>query len=133
MGKKILMSDDDRTNVLIIQKRLESSQFTVVTASDGDEGLGKVKTEKPDLILLDVEMPRMNGYTFINELRKIEGCKSIPVIVLTAHAEHQPIFGLKGLKGYLVKPIKMDLLLEKVCTSLGLPPVAAPQGNPPPS
>ena len=114
MAKKILVVDDDQTNVKIVQSRLEATGYQVVVALDGDEGLLKAKLEKPDLIILDIQMPRMNGYTFINELKKIQTLKSTPVIVLTAHETMQPIFSLKGVKGYLVKPLNINILLEKM-------------------
>ncbi len=117
--KKILVIDDDRTSVTLIKARLEAKQYAVDFALDGQMGLEKVKQSRPDLILLDVEMPRMNGYTFITELRKMDGFKSLPVLVLTAHAQHQPIFGLKGIKGYLVKPVDIDVLLDKINKCIG--------------
>ena len=119
MSKKILIIDDDRTNITLIKSRLESKGYVVFSALDGEEGLAQVSANKPDLILLDVEMPKMDGYTFINELRKIDPQKTIPVIVLTAHSEHQPIFSLKGVKGYLVKPVNFDLLIPKIVQYLG--------------
>ena len=114
MAKKILVVDDDQINVKLVKARLETANFEVLTAFDGDVGLEKVRTEKPDLIILDVQMPRMNGYTFMIELKKIESAKGVPVIVLTAHETMQPIFTLKGVKGYLVKPLNFDQLFEKI-------------------
>ena len=119
MAKKILIIDDDLTNDKILQARLQSQGYQAIIATDGDEGLLKVKSEKPNLIILDIQMPRMNGYTFMNELKKMEHFKSIPVIVLTAHETMQPIFSLKGVKGYLVKPVNPDILFEKMKQCLG--------------
>ena len=118
-NKKILIIDDDRMNTLLVQSRLQSSQYEVIYASDGVSGLEKVKSEKPDLIILDVEMPRMNGYTFMNEFKKMDLSQTIPVVVLTSHSENQPIFGLKGVRGYLIKPIDMTVLEEKLKQCLG--------------
>ena len=114
MAKKILVIDDDQINVKMVKARLESANYEVITAFDGDVGLEKVKLEKPDVIILDVQMPRMNGYTFMLELKKMTSSKSIPVIVLTAHETMQPIFTLKGVKGYLVKPLNFDELFQKI-------------------
>ena len=122
MGKKILVIDDDQLNVQLVKSRLEASHYEVITAYDGEEGLMKVQTEGPDLIILDVQMPKMNGYTFMIELKKSEINNKTPVIVLTAHEEMQPIFTLKGVRGYLVKPIKFEQLFEKMEALLG-PPV----------
>ena len=124
MGKKILVIDDDQLNVKLVKARLESNQYSVVTAFDGDEGLSKISAEKPDLIILDVQMPKMNGYTFMLEFRQMEEFSRIPVIVLTAHEEMQPIFTLKGVRGYLVKPIKFEQLFEKLEVLLGPKPAA---------
>ena len=121
MGKKILVVDDDQLNVKLVQTRLESNNFEVITAFDGEEGLSKIEKEKPDLIILDVQMPKMNGYTFMLEFKKMEEFNRVPVIVLTAHEEMQPIFTLKGVRGYLVKPIKFEQLFEKLDALLGKP------------
>ncbi len=130
MSKKILVIDDDQLNIKLVKSRLEASQYQVITASDGEEGLQKVLKEKPDLVILDVQMPKMNGYTFMLEFRKLSEFSSIPVIVLTAHEEMQPIFTLKGVRGYLVKPIKFELLFEKLNALLGPPGAgtATPKG-----
>ena len=117
-NKKILIIDDDKTSSLLVQSRLQANQYEVFHASDGLKGLEEVKSVKPDLIILDVEMPRMNGYTFMNEFKKLDISKTTGVLVLTSHAEHQPIFTLKGVRGYLLKPIDMAALEEKVKKSL---------------
>ncbi len=122
MAKKILIIDDDQLNVKLVKARLETNGYEVVTAGDGAEGLQKVVKDKPDLIILDVQMPSMNGYTFMLEFRKLPDFTRVPVVVLTAHEEMQPIFSLKGVRGYLVKPIKFELLFEKLNTLLGAAP-----------
>ena len=65
MPKKILVIDDETELLKLIQARLESKGYTVVAAGDGEEGLAKLKTEKPDLIITDIAMPKMDGYTFV--------------------------------------------------------------------
>jgi two-component system chemotaxis response regulator CheY len=119
MSKKILLIDDDRVNNSLIQSGLEKRNYDVVVTCDGDFGLEMVKAENPDLIILDIEMPRMNGYTFISELRKMEKDKYTPVIVLTSHQDLKPIFQLKGARDYLVKPITIEAVCEKVEKFLG--------------
>jgi CheY-like chemotaxis protein len=119
MAKKILLIDDDKLNITLTQTRLESKGYEVAAAYNGEEGLLAVEEFLPDLIILDVEMPVMNGYTFLNTLKKKEKeYSSIPVLVLTAHDEMQPIFQLKGVRGYLIKPINFDLLFEKISEQL---------------
>ena len=114
MAQKIFVIDDDRINVKMIKARLENEGYEVDTAFDGTDGLEIVKKSLPDLIILDIQMPKMNGYTFMIELKKISGGISIPVIVLTAYDDMEPIFRLKGVKEYLVKPINFDELFEKI-------------------
>ncbi len=121
MPQKILIIDDDLLNVKLLKTRLESNHYEVITAANGEEGLQKVVKEKPDAIILDVQMPKMNGYTFMLEFRKLGDVSMIPVIVLTAHGEMQPIFTLKGVRGYIVKPIQFELLFEKLNSLLGPP------------
>ncbi|MCA9401916.1 MAG: response regulator [Candidatus Omnitrophica bacterium] len=116
MAHKILIIDDDQTNLLIVQKHLTSKGFEVVTAYDGSLGLLEAQSHKPDLIILDVEMPEMNGYTFLTEMRKIGSLPAMPVIVLTSHEETQEIFQMKGVKGYLIKPVdfvKLDQMISE--------------------
>jgi len=119
MAKKILVVDDNQFNVQLVQARLEQKHYEVITAFDGHEGLEKAKTQNPDLILLDVQMPEMNGYTFMVELEKIEGVHEMPVIVLTAHQEMQPIFERKGVRGYFIKPLNFDEVLKIIKEILG--------------
>lgn len=117
-GKKILVIDDDQTNVKLIETRLTKEGFDVSVAVDGDIGLGRAKEVIPDLIVLDIEMPRMNGYTFIQKLRKIEALQWTPVIVLTAHDDMQSTFEKQGIHEYLVKPVDFDELQKKINTCL---------------
>ncbi len=112
MAKKILIIDDDRTNVKLVQNRLEKEGFFVVTAFDGDVGLQKVRTSPPDMIILDVEMPEVNGYTFLLELQKMNQLSKLPIIILTSHAELEPIFKFNRVKGYIIKPVNFDTLLK---------------------
>jgi CheY-like chemotaxis protein len=120
MVYKILCVDDDQINIKLMQKRLEEKGYQVILAVDGEVGLSRAMTEKPDLIILDVEMPKMDGYQFLMQRNKNKELIGAPVIVLTAHEEMQPIFELKGVKDYLVKPINFDVLFEKL--KVYLPP-----------
>jgi len=118
MAHKILIIDDDQTNIKLVQKRLEEAGYEVILALDGEAGLQRAEEEKPDLIILDVEMPKMDGYQFMMERNKHQFLINTPVIVLTAHEEMQPIFELKGVEDYLVKPLKFKLLFEKLKKNL---------------
>jgi len=114
MAKKILVIDDDPINIKLVQSQLKLKDFETIVAVNGAEGLEKVKTCAPDLIILDVEMPEMDGYSFMLEKNKIAETVHIPVIVLTSHEEMQPIFELKGVKEYCTKPLNIDDLFEKI-------------------
>ena len=118
MKKKILVIDDDRINAKIVKLHLAKEGYHVATATDGQEGLSMLPAEIPDLIILDVQMPNMNGYTFMLELQKMDQFKSMPVIVLTAHEDVKPIFRFNGVKDYLIKPVKGDELVAKVAKLL---------------
>ena len=114
MSKKILVVDDDQTNLKILDARLTKEGYEVTLAVNGEIGLGRAKETQPDLIVLDVEMPKMNGYTFLNELRKIEGMEETPVLILTAHENMEPLFKLKKTAGYVIKPVDFELLNAKI-------------------
>jgi DNA-binding response OmpR family regulator len=113
MAKKILMIDDDPTLTKMVETYLTSHDFSVTIAHDGDEGISKVKEQKPDLIVLDVQMPKMNGYTFMFELKKTTNA-DIPVIVLTAKEGMAEIFKVEGVKEYLTKPLQPEVLLTNI-------------------
>lgn len=114
MPKTILVVDDDRMSLELVRRKLTDNGYTVTVATDGAMALGKLKEPPPDLIVLDVEMPEMNGYTFISEMKKIPEFKSIPVIMLTAHEETEPLFKRHGVRGYLIKPLDIQKLLDKI-------------------
>jgi len=114
MAYKILCVDDDQINIKVMQKRLEEKGYNVLLALDGEAGLQRAVSDQPHLIILDVEMPKMDGYQFMMQRNKNKTLVNTPVIVLTAHEEMQPIFEMKGVKDYLVKPINFDILFEKL-------------------
>lgn len=112
--KKILVVDDDQTVLQLVKAHLTPNGYQVVTANDGSEGLNKVQSEQPDLIILDVQMPRMDGYTFVQEIKKQKSSRQIPIIVITAKEAMEEIFKLEGVREYLTKPFEPTVLLEKV-------------------
>jgi CheY-like chemotaxis protein len=114
MAKTILIVDDDMVNVKVVQSRLQKQGYNVPYALNGEIALNNLEDVAPDLILLDVEMPTMNGYTFMLEMRKEKKFDAIPVIILTAHNEMEPIFKFNGVKGYITKPINFDTLFQKM-------------------
>lgn len=113
MPQKILVCDDERHIVRLIQVNLERQGYQVVTAFDGKEGLEKVKTEKPDLCVLDVMMPYMDGFEVLKNLRRDPETENLPVIMLTAKAQDKDVFeGYHyGADMYLTKPFNpMELV-----------------------
>lgn len=118
MPKRILIIDDEPHIVKTIKDRLEFAGYTVITAYDGEEGLKKVNEEKPDLILLDILMPKMDGYNFLRALKLDENIKDIPVIILTAKAQMKELFVPEGILNYITKPFDQKELLEKISKAL---------------
>jgi DNA-binding response OmpR family regulator len=119
--KKILLVDDSSTVLLMERMILSKSEYDVVTARDGQEGVEKALAEKPDLILMDVVMPRMDGFEACKKLREQEGTKSIPVIMVTTRGELSSVESgyASGCNDYVTKPINGLELLAKVRSCLG--------------
>lgn len=111
---KILVCDDERNIVRMIQVNLEKQGYQVVTAYDGKEGLEKVRSEKPDLLVLDVMMPYMDGFEVLKALRREPATESLPVIMLTAKAQDKDVFeGYHyGADMYLTKPFSPRELIS---------------------
>ena len=121
MPKTILVVDDETVVVEITKRKLEDRGYEVYTAGDGNEAFMRLKSKIPDLILLDIQMPNMNGYTFIMEKVKIPEYANIPVVVLTAYNEMEPLFRRHGSMAYLLKPLKLQDLMNKVVEIVGQP------------
>jgi len=119
MAHKILVVDDERTSVQLMQSFLTGKGYDVITAMDGEEGFEKVERENPDLIILDVVMPKMNGYDFMKDLKALQGFTTTPVIMLTSNETMEDLFSLEGVRGYFVKPVKPPVMLEKIKEALG--------------
>jgi two-component system, OmpR family, alkaline phosphatase synthesis response regulator PhoP len=113
---KILVVDDEPNIVQTLQDRLEMNDYKVITAGNGKEGLDKAIQESPDIILLDVIMPIMDGHEMLEHLRKSEGGSDISVIMLTARSQNQDISRATacGIEDYIVKPFDLSELLEKI-------------------
>ncbi len=117
--KKVLVVDDEPSIVKVIEARLKASNYDVITASRGDEGLEKAEREQPDLIVLDVMMPVLDGYTFVRELKTSERLSKTPIIVLTAKEKLEDLFAMEGVTTYLTKPYSSYDLLEQVREHIG--------------
>ncbi|MCL6629965.1 MAG: response regulator, partial [Armatimonadetes bacterium] len=113
MPKKILAVDDEKHIVRLVQVNLERQGYEVITASDGKEALQKVEEERPDLVVLDVMMPYMDGFEVLQNLRRNPSTRDIPVIMLTAKAQDADVFRgwQSGVDCYLTKPFNpMELI-----------------------
>lgn len=119
MKTKILLVDDEKDIVEFLQYNLSQEGFTVITANDGLEALEKV-SKKPDLIILDVMMPKMDGYETCRRIRAIDDYKNIPIIFLTAKSsELDEIHGLNlGADDFIQKPISPKKLIARVKSNL---------------
>jgi len=116
MPTKVLSVDDSRTIRMIVGKAFRPYDCQMVEASNGEEGLAVAAREKPDLIILDVTMPVMDGVTMLTKLKEDAALKTIPVIMLTAESGRDNVLQIAklGVRDYLVKPFKEDQLIEKV-------------------
>ncbi len=114
--KKILVVDDSPTERFYVVDLLTKAGYQIVTAENGEEGISKAKTEKPDLVLMDVVMPGLNGFQATRTLTRDEETKDIPVIVCTSKSqETDKIWGLRqGAVDYMVKPVNGEELLQKI-------------------
>ena len=121
----VLVVDDDPDLVESVSMKLESENFNVTKAYDGVEAWDKIKEERPDLIILDVMMPRKNGYELCDELKNSEEYKGITVVLLTAVADAVTSTSFTHMDGkttladdFIPKPIELDRLMEMVKENL---------------
>jgi len=118
MPDKILIVDDEQDILRIVAYSLKKWGYDVIMATNGQEGLDKIASENPDLILLDAGMPVMNGFQMLEQLRQTPDFRNIPVIMLTAHSDPKDIDKARayGIFEYVTKPFDpMELreILEK--------------------
>lgn len=113
---RVLIVEDDPLIARIVEIKLENRGYQVIRASDGQEGLEAIRQHKPDVVLLDVMMPVMDGYQVLRILRGEAEFTSLPVIMLTAKGQERDIMsGLKeGATDYIVKPFSPSEVVERV-------------------
>jgi twitching motility two-component system response regulator PilH len=116
--KKILIVDDSPTERHYLSEILSRGGFDVVTSDSGEDALQKARSLRPDLILMDVVMPGMNGFQATRAITRDEATKNIPVLICTTKSqETDRIWGLRqGARDYMVKPVQSDALLKKIET-----------------
>lgn len=116
MNSKILLIEDNEQNRYLATFLLEARGHQVVQAADGRAGLSLARTEQPDLVLLDIQLPGMDGYSVARELRRTEGMEAVPIVAVTSYA----MTGDKdralsaGCTGYIEKPINPDTFVSEV-------------------
>lgn len=113
---KVLVVDDEPNIVQTLKDRLEMNDYEVLTAHNGVDGLKAAQDGTPDIILLDVIMPMMDGHEMLEQLREKEWGKAISVIMLTARSQAQDIARARscGIDDYIIKPFDLSELLEKI-------------------
>ncbi|HET9680270.1 MAG TPA: response regulator [Gammaproteobacteria bacterium] len=118
---RILIVDDSPTEVHVLKTWLEKHSFDTLTAESGEEGLAVARSEKPDLVVMDVVMPGMSGFQATRQLHKDPGTANIPVLIVTTKdQETDKVWGMRqGAADYLVKPVTEDQLVAKVSSLLG--------------
>ena len=116
MAKKILIVDDEKDLVKVIELRLKAAGYDTIAAYDGQEALNKARKENPDLVILDLMLPKMNGYQVCRMLKFDAAYKKIPIIILTARVqESDRELGMQvGADAYFVKPFEYEKVLAKI-------------------
>ncbi len=119
--KKILLVEDNEMNRDMLSRRLQRKGFEVLIAVDGGEGVTAAKAHRPDLILMDMSLPVIDGWEAARRLKADPALRHIPLIALTAHAMHgdEARARASGCDDYLSKPIDEDLLFAKLRRHLG--------------
>ena len=114
--KQVLVIEDNENNMELISFMLKNSGYTVLQAFRGEDGLALAKSNKPDLILLDIQLPDIDGTVILAELRQEPGTMSIPVIAVTSYAmtgDSKKLLNA-GCDGYIEKPIDPDLFIDQI-------------------
>lgn len=114
--KRILVVEDSPAYLQLMRQALESRGYTILTAGDGEQALEQARLHRPDLILLDVVLPRMNGYQVCRQLKNESGMKEIPIVMVSSKTqEFDRYWGLKqGADGYITKPFEPLALVAEV-------------------
>jgi CheY-like chemotaxis protein len=126
MAKKILLADDDPVVIKTFRTILERAGYEVITASTGEDCVQRLIFDSPDLILLDIMMPKMDGYSFLITLKELKAMNAdlpdIPVIVITGRADEsaKELVGKENIKDYIVKPLAdVKEFVEKIRNLIG--------------
>jgi CheY-like chemotaxis protein len=121
MGKTILIVEDEPKNMTLTRDILKISGYETIEAVDGRQGIDKAKSAKPNLILMDIMMPKMDGYAACREIKADPATKNIPVIMLTAvgYDLNKKLAKQMGADGYVTKPFSRQQLVDAISLLLG--------------
>lgn len=116
MNKKILVIDDNPSSLRLTRYTLEKKGYQIITASDGLEGLRKAREEHPDLIILDVMLPGLDGYEVCHQLRQKPETATLPILMISAkaHQDDKDIALRVGADDYLTKPVEPSTIVARV-------------------
>src|SRR5664279_4425911 len=116
MGPKILTVDDSKTIRMIVARAFKTFACEIFEAADGVEGLTMAQRERPDIIILDLTMPIMDGVEMLTKLKADTELRSIPVVMLTAESGRENVLRIAklGVRDYLIKPFKEELIVDRV-------------------
>jgi two-component system cell cycle response regulator DivK len=116
MKKKILVIEDNEQNMYLVNFILEKHGYKVIQATDGVKGISQARQHQPDLILLDIQLPIMDGYAVARELRKNEALAMVPIVAVTSYAmsgDRENALAA-GCTGYIEKPIDPDTFIHQI-------------------
>ncbi|HUE77297.1 MAG TPA: response regulator [Longimicrobiales bacterium] len=119
--KIVLLVEDNEDNLVVYRTILEHVGYTVVEARDGEEGVSRARSAKPDIILMDISIPKLDGWEATERLKADDGTAAIPIIALTAHAleEDRAKAMRAGCDGYLAKPVEPRRVVQEVEKFIG--------------
>lgn len=116
MSRRILLVDDENDILELVTPMLENSGYEVLTAADGQEAIEKARLQKPDLIILDLMLPKLDGYSVCRMIKLDKTIKNIPIIMFTARAgkDDQSTASEVGADAYIIKPFDPEAMLSKI-------------------
>ena len=122
-AKTVLLVEDNEDNLIVYRTILDHVGYRVIEARDGEEGVARARADKPDLILMDVSLPKMDGWEATRRIKADEETRQIPIIAVTAHAldDDREKATQVGCDGYLAKPVAPRRVVEEVERFIGKP------------
>ncbi len=130
MAKKILIVDDDPNIVLLVRTYLQHKGYEIVSAADGMEAIEKAKAEKPDVMIMDILMPRLDGYQAAERIRALgPHFRRMPIIIITVKEKLEVLFENLKIASFLAKPFRMEELEREVLRVLSLENTQPPEAS----